>query len=155
MVGELLTLNKLTGSRIGLCDCLGCSLAYFPVKRGGGCGLGGRSAMVEGRVVQPVENGIAQAGGGSAIHDGVLAHESGVGIVKDNELTGLIDPAVAKTNRDPVLDVSMPKGSAMVDGVLRSGVIENNDECRRLNGLEDFCISSRGREFDVILGLIV
>jgi len=50
--------------------------------------------MVEGGAVEIVQNFVAHPRGRGTIHNRVLAHDTGIPVLKDDELDGFVDPSV-------------------------------------------------------------
>lgn len=85
--------------------------------------------MVEGRVAEHVEDLIAQAHGGRSVHHGVLAHDSGVCIVEDDELNRFVDPAVLQTDGFPGREIAVPQRAAVMHGCCGGGRVEAYSKC--------------------------
>ena len=83
---------------------------------------------------------VAHCRGGRAVHDGVLAHDAGLAVVEDNELHGLVDPAVAQAEDGLATGAchgTVPEPAAVLDeGGWLLG-IEAQDESGRFDSFEN------------------
>jgi len=97
METEFLALNEFGGGFVGHLDSMCSSRGEFPVKRlryrSGFSGASVRS-MVEGRVVEIIQNFVAHPCGGCAVHERMLDHDTSVPVLKDDELDGFVDPSI-------------------------------------------------------------
>jgi hypothetical protein len=59
----------------------------------------------------------------------VFTHYASVGVVEDDELHWLVDPAVSQADGNAIFDVSVPESPTVVDGVIGLGILEGDDEC--------------------------
>jgi len=110
---------------------------------GDGLGLGqvgahGRVGEVEAVVEDDVVDVVVEAVRGRAVHHAVLAHEAGGGIVVDDELQRLVEPAVAAV-AVPVLVRALLQGH-------RGGVVQADEEAGRLDLAQGLLVGRVGRQ---------
>ena len=89
-----------------------------------------------------------------SIHDGVLAHESSLGIIEDDKLDWLVNPSVAETELNALFrwgDCTMPQTTRELDDIRRLLSIEADDERRGVNGVDYVSVVGIRSEVLVVL----
>ena len=89
-----------------------------------------------------------------SIHDGVLAHESSLGIIEDDKFNWLVDPSVAKPKLNTLVgpsDCTMPQATREFDNVRGFLGVKADDERRRVNGVNDIGIMGIRTEVLIVL----
>ena len=96
-----------------------------------------RCAHVEVAACDHVEDGIAERDSRRAVHHGVLAHDTRLAVVVDDELDGLVDPAIAEAEERLfailLAVATVPEGGTVLDEIVRGYVVEREHESSRLD----------------------
>lgn len=109
--------------------------------------------MVERRVIEELQDVIAQSDSGCPIHHGMFAHDPSIAIIKYDELHRLVNPAIPESNGNSTRDIAMPEGAAVVYRVGWGGGVQTYCECGGLDVVQNGGVMWGGGEFGVILGM--
>ena len=91
---------------------------------------------------------------GGSVHYRVFAHDSSLGIIKDNKLDWLVDPSVAEPKLDTLIcpsDCTMPEATREFDNVRRFLGVKADDERRGVNGINDVRVVRIGTKVFIVL----
>lgn len=70
----------------------------------------------------------------------MLADEACKGIVENDKVDRLVGPTITKASWSVAHDVAVPEGARLMDEIGRLGFVKRDDECSRLDVVDDLCI---------------
>lgn len=89
-----------------------------------------------------------------SIHYGVLAHDSCLGIIENDKLDRLVDPAIAEPQLNTLVgpgNCTMPQATREFDSVRGILSVKTNNKRRRVNAINDIGVVRVGTEVLIIL----
>ena len=91
---------------------------------------------------------------GGSIHYGVLAHEPSLGIIENDKLDRLVDPAIAEPQLNAVIgagNCAMPQATRELDNVRGFLSVEADNKRRRVNVIDDIGVVRIRTEVFIVL----